>query len=165
MTVSYQRILVPLDGSSHAAVALDHAETLAALAHARLYLVNVLPSTAMLVSETAVATPGMGMPTIDPYLSTSQFDAVENSLEAEAAKTLTEAAALLMAKSIEVKTVVLKGAPADAILAFAKQEAIDLIVMSTHGRTGFLRLVYGSVAESVLHHSPCPVLLVRVSGE
>lgn len=165
MTVSYQRILVPLDGSHRAAVALDHAETLTTLAHARLILVHVLPSTAMLVSETAVATSDMGMPTIDPFLSTTQFDAVENSLEKEAAKSLTEAAAPLIAKSLQVQTVILKGAPADAILSYARQEAVDLIVMSTHGRTGLFRLVFGSVAESVLHHAPCPVLLVRVSGE
>jgi len=165
MTVSYQQILVPLDGSHHAAVAIDYAEPIATLAKARLVLVHVLPSTAMLVSETAVATPGMGMPTIDPYLSTTQFDEVENTLEKEAAKSLSEAAAPLIAKSLQVTTVILKGAPADAIRAYAKQEGVDLIVMSTHGRTGFFRMVFGSVAESVLHHSPCPVLMVRVTGD
>lgn len=165
MTVSYQRILVPLDGSHHAAVALEYAVALATLAQAQLYLVNVLPSTAMLVSETAVATPGMGMPTIDPFLSTAQFDEVENSLEKEATKILTEAATPLIANSLKVKTVIIKGSPADAILAYAKQESVDLIVMTTHGRTGFSRIVYGSVAESVLHHSNCPVMLVRVTGD
>jgi len=165
MNSTYQRILVPLDGSRHAAAALQHAETLATLAQARLILVQVLPSTAMLVSETAVATPGMGMPSIDPYLSSSQFESVEHSLEHEAAKMLAEVAEPLRARSLQVDTVLLKGAPADAILAYASKEAVDMIVMSTHGRTGFFRLVFGSVAESVLHHAPCPVLLVRVSGD
>ena len=57
---------------------------------------------------------------------------------------------------------VIEGFPeADAIIDFADQESVDLIVMSTHGRSGISRWVYGSVAEKILHHAPCPVLLVR----
>jgi len=57
---------------------------------------------------------------------------------------------------------VIEGFPeADAIIDFAGQELVDLIVMSTHGRSGISRWVYGSVAEKILHHAPCPVLLVR----
>ena len=57
---------------------------------------------------------------------------------------------------------VIEGFPeADAIIDFAGQELMDLIVMSTHGRSGISRWVYGSVAEKILHHTPCPVLVVR----
>ena len=57
---------------------------------------------------------------------------------------------------------VIEGFPeADAIIDFAGQELMDLIVMSTHGRSGISRWVYGSVAEKILHHAPCPVLVVR----
>jgi nucleotide-binding universal stress UspA family protein len=48
-------------------------------------------------------------------------------------------------------------------LAYAKAEAIDLIVMSTHGRGGVARLIYGSVATQVLRAAPCPVLVVRAN--
>ena len=164
MTVPYQRILVPLDGSARAAMALLHAETLAKLANARVVLLQVIPSAAMLVSETAVSTPGMGLPTVDPFLSASQYESVEKSLEEEARHTLNTAAAPFVAKSIPVETVILKGAPAEAILTYASEQKIDLIVMSTHGRTGIARLVFGSVAENVLHHASCPVLVVRVGG-
>jgi nucleotide-binding universal stress UspA family protein len=51
--------------------------------------------------------------------------------------------------------------PADAILDFAKNAKIDLIVMGTHGRRAVERLVLGSVAERVVRSSPCPVLTVR----
>ena len=53
----------------------------------------------------------------------------------------------------------------DAITDYARAEHIDLIVMSTHGRGGISRWVYGSVAEKVLQAAPCPVLLIRASGK
>lgn len=165
MTVSYQRILVPLDGSERAAAALPHAETIAKFANARLMLIQVIPSTAMLVSETAVASPTLGMPTVDPYLSASQFQAVEEAMTSEAQATLDAAAAPLRERGIQTETVVLKGNPADSILAYAHENQIDMIVMSTHGRTGLARLVFGSVAESVLRNASCPVLLIRVETE
>jgi nucleotide-binding universal stress UspA family protein len=165
MTVSYQRILVPLDGSERAASALAHAELLAKLANATLVLVQVIPNAAMLISETAVGSSGMGLPTVDPFVSASQYETIEQTLADGAKSTLDEATAPLVANGVHVETVILKGTPSDSILAYASEQHIDLIVMSTHGRSGLARLVYGSVAESVLHHSPCPVLLVRVVGE
>lgn len=164
MTVPYQRILVPLDGSERAAAALPHAETLAKLAGAELILIQVIPSAAMLVSETAVASPGMGLPTVDPFLSANQYESVEAALEQDARATLDAAAAPLEKQGIAVQKIILQGAPADAILSYAKDNQVDLIVMSTHGRTGLARIVFGSVAESVIRHSASPVLLVRVTG-
>ena len=165
MTITYQRMIVPLDGSERAAAAVPHAAALAKLANARIVLLQVVPSAAMLVSETAVATPGMGIPTVDPFLSSAQYESVESALEEEAQTTLEAAAGPLQAQGLQVETVILKGAPADGILAYANDTHADLIVMSTHGRTGLARLVFGSVAESVLHRSSCPVLLVRIAAE
>lgn len=56
---------------------------------------------------------------------------------------------------------VIVGRPAEAILHVAEQESCDLVVMSTHGRSGIGRWVYGSVASKVLHETECPLLLVR----
>lgn len=53
------------------------------------------------------------------------------------------------------------GAPADAIVDLAKEEGVDLIVMSSHGRTGLGRLLMGSVAEVVMRRAECPVLIVK----
>ncbi|MCC7449299.1 MAG: universal stress protein [Anaerolineae bacterium] len=55
--------------------------------------------------------------------------------------------------------------PADEILFFARHYEADLIAMATHARTGLNRLLHGSVAENVLHHAACPVLLVREPDE
>ena len=54
-----------------------------------------------------------------------------------------------------------KGSPADAIVALAKDEGVDVIVMSSHGRTGLGRLLMGSVAEVVVRRAECPVMIVK----
>jgi universal stress protein A len=53
------------------------------------------------------------------------------------------------------------GTPAEQIVAFAREHCCDLIVMGTHGRTGLGHLLMGSVAETVVRHAPCPVMVVR----
>lgn len=65
----------------------------------------------------------------------------------------------------EVQTLVLDGAPADRIQAYARLSAIDLIAMSTHGRTGLRRWLYGSVTAKVMHGTDRAMLIVRPPGE
>ncbi len=55
----------------------------------------------------------------------------------------------------------LAGEPADAVTNFAEEQGADLIVLSTHGRTGVLRLLMGSVAEAIIREAKCPVLTLR----
>lgn len=55
--------------------------------------------------------------------------------------------------------------PAQEILEFIKEQDIDLVAMTTHGRTGLRRLLFGSVAEAVLHHVSVPVMLLRPAEE
>jgi nucleotide-binding universal stress UspA family protein len=63
---------------------------------------------------------------------------------------------------IDVERRLLDGAPADAIVDFARsEEGVDLIVMGTHGRTGITRLLMGSVAEAIVRKAPCPVLTMK----
>ncbi len=63
--------------------------------------------------------------------------------------------------NLTVDRYVLSGEPADAIVEFANEVAADMIVMGSHGRTGFGRLLMGSVAELVARRSNCPVLIVK----
>jgi universal stress protein A len=53
------------------------------------------------------------------------------------------------------------GVPEDSIITKAKEENVDLIVISTHGRTGLSHMLMGSVTENVIRHAPCPVLSIR----
>ncbi|MCM8770200.1 MAG: universal stress protein, partial [Candidatus Omnitrophica bacterium] len=65
---------------------------------------------------------------------------------------------------LQIKTVVEIGTPAESITQIATKFAVDLIVISTHGRTGFNHLLFGSVAERVIRTALCPVLVVRAQA-
>lgn len=64
-------------------------------------------------------------------------------------------------ESVSYEQRMLVGTPAAALVQFAEEEAVDLIVMPTHGRTGLLRLLMGSVAEEVVSKAKCPVLTFK----
>ena len=64
-------------------------------------------------------------------------------------------------KDRPVKTVFLEGRPFVEIIRYARENQIDLIVISTHGRSGIKHVLFGSVAEQVVRKAPCPVLVVK----
>lgn len=64
----------------------------------------------------------------------------------------------------QLRVLVEVGMPPDAIIACAGDEHVDLVVLSTHGRTGLARVLIGSVAEQVVRRAPCPVLTLRPGG-
>ena len=132
-------ILVPLDGSDLAARALPYAVALARPSGARLILVRATPVRTLTSAEAA----------------TAQI-AAHDQLEAE----LGEVAAELRREALEAESYVYYGQAAPAILDAAGAKQVDLIVMSTHGRSGLGRLVFGSVADQVLREAKVPVLLI-----
>lgn len=67
-------------------------------------------------------------------------------------------------RGVPARTLVRSGDPAEEILGCAKAEGASLIAMSTHGRSGLRRTLFGSVAEAVVRRSPLPVLIVRATG-
>jgi nucleotide-binding universal stress UspA family protein len=138
-----QRILVPLDGSRLAEAALPQAIELVQTSGARLLLLR--------------ATEAHTMPGRDP--TEAQIKAV-----AEAEGYLTSVAARLDKLGAKrVETSVWYGSAAYAIVEAARLHRVDLIVMSTHGRSGLGRLILGSVAESVLRGTRTPILLLRAA--
>ncbi len=68
---------------------------------------------------------------------------------------------ILAEHNVEFEHLTLSGSPVDMITSVARRKKVDLIVMGTHGRTGFSRLFMGSVAQGVLADAPCTVLTVR----
>jgi nucleotide-binding universal stress UspA family protein len=70
----------------------------------------------------------------------------------------------LAKQGIKTTIIVAEGRPAEAIVEYAERNAIDLILMATHGRSGITRWAFGSVADKVLRQSPVPVLLAPVAG-
>ena len=145
----YKRILVPLDGSPLAEAALAHAQLLAQCFDGAIVLLRAV------VSSYTIAAP-------DLVLAGQGVD--QEVLQQQAEQYLQTQAGKLTAQDIAVRTVVCTGPVAEAILDHARSLAVDVIVMSTHGRGGVSRWVYGSVADRVLQAAPCPVLLIRAGA-
>ena len=136
----YKSILVPLDGSKLAENILTEVEELAVLLNARLNLIYV--------SKAHV------FPGVDP--TDAQVRVVNTAKEY-----LDNLKEQLLAKKIDIEIHTPYGNPAAKILEVSKRHDIDLIAMSTHGRSGIGRWLLGSVAEKVVRHSGKPVLLLR----
>ncbi|MGQ9638604.1 MAG: universal stress protein [Thermodesulfobacteriota bacterium] len=84
----------------------------------------------------------------------------EQELEAYSKKTLEEIVNHLEWRDLNTRLIALRGNPAEEIIRIANEEKVDLIVIATRGRTGFDRLVFGSVAEKVVRLALCPVLTI-----
>jgi nucleotide-binding universal stress UspA family protein len=142
----YKRILVPLDGSELAEQVLPDITQLAGCTGAQVALVRI-PSE----------------PLYD-YLVPDPEVALEmrRDIELGAETYLEEIASELRSMGLDVVYHVVWGAPVAATLLQVAQELeVDLIAMSTHGRSGLARLMIGSVADEVVRNSPVPVLLLR----
>jgi nucleotide-binding universal stress UspA family protein len=99
-----------------------------------------------------------------PFLADSSavhYRQLQASLAAKARLSLTRAVARAKRAGVAVSDILLEGSPAEKIVRLAKQRRAALIVMGTRGRTGFKKLLLGSVAERVIGLAPCPVLTVR----
>jgi nucleotide-binding universal stress UspA family protein len=153
----YEHVLVALDGSSTAERVLEHAEALAGAFHSTVTLVRVTVSAETLMAETASPGSSVGevgmMVDPTPILEADRADATEY---------LDSVAQRLRQVGVTVNTDRPEGPAAEQIVARATALGVTLILMTTHGRSGLGRLVFGSVADSVLRHAPCPVLIVRV---
>lgn len=153
-----KKILCPTDFSEHSYEALTAAEELAKELSATLLLVHVVPPVPV-SSELQTGPSGYSAPA-----SAGGFNITEyiKELKANAEKSLDDIVKNKMKEDIDVETVVLaEGEESDEINKFAEDKDVDLIVISTHGRTGLERLVFGSVAEKIIRHSRKPVLTIR----
>ena len=147
-----ENILVPLDGSPLSLQALQHAQRLAQSLKARLILLRV----GGVISPEALGLPELSMAlTNEITLQQAKVDAVFSSY-------LEGLAIPLREQGVEVETVVRCGDAATQIVELAESEQVDLVVMSSHGRTGLIRWIYGSVAERVLHNVRCSLMVVRI---
>src|SRR6185437_5734668 len=139
----YRTILVPLDGSNLAERALPYARVLAVASGAKLVLLRALEPSS--ISGPPVAEDGdKPMADAEAYLAGLFPGPNEAS---------------------PVVTSVFRGDPGETILEEIRSRDVDLVVMSTHGRSGLSRAIYGSVAERVCHDATVPVLLVPAACE
>ena len=142
-----RRLLVPIDFSEPARLALDHAKELAMTYGAEIHLLHVVEE---------VALPGVyGMEPIS-FVVPDIIQSTEAALAEVAEKDIGY-------EHVRVESVA--GYPATTILDYIEEHRIDLVAIATHGRTGLDRLLLGSVAEKVVRRASCPVFTVKAHGK
>jgi nucleotide-binding universal stress UspA family protein len=140
---SHKRVLVALDGSTAGEAVLRFLMEIAGPLDMTVLLLHVLePMPASFIDGTVVD------------------DDVEARRQ-EAEEYLAPISAALRSQGVDTAWAIRRGRPAEEILAAARESGADLIAMATHGRTGVGRLLFGSVAETVLRQAPVPVFMIR----
>lgn len=142
-------ILSPIDFSSHSAEAVDVAAEVASKFGSEICLAHVTPAIADLPESVSILKEGE----------------YEQNLHEDAESKLSKLAQSLTERGIRARFII--GTANDVgmeLVRLAESENADLIVIATHGMTGWRPLVFGSVAEKVLRNGSCPVLLLRVQG-
>ena len=146
----YKRILVATDGSRLSELAVEHAIDLADLTGAEVVALKVIPRYPQTYFEGGVA------------LAAAEVGRIEKRWHEEAMNTVTAVKSAGQLREVKVKPVTVKAdLIAEAIIATAKRNKCDLIVMASHGRRGIKRLLLGSETQQVLTHSHIPVLVLR----
>jgi len=140
-----ERIVVAIDGSENADRALALAADLAARYGASLTLLTVIPPTII---------PSYGGPVYEPPSLESVRPVYDDLLA-------TRKARVANPRIPRVETVEREGVVVEELLAYLDQEKPDLLVMGSRGLSAGKRLFMGSVSDAVVHHAPCPVLVVR----
>lgn len=144
MSFPYKRIVAALDGAKRSEGAIPHAVALAEGSEGELVLLSVVEPRTELVR---------------PLVGGHDLE----SRRAHALAYLSGVRYRIAGRSMKVVVAVEVGAPADAVLDYARAHGVDLIVMATHGRSPGKRWLLGSVASKVVEGSAAPVLLVRVT--
>ena len=141
----YGKMLVPLDGSGLAETALVHVEILL---------------------EKQVAKEAIFLRVIDTAAESlyNLEKSIKERIEKETREYLDNVADAFRKRGVNTQIVVLYGDIAETILQYTERNGVEIIVMSTHGRTGIFRFFAGSVAEKVMRYSAVPVLIVPPLG-
>ncbi len=143
-----KKILVSTDFSAHSLAAVEYARVIANKFHAQILLVHVVDTV-----------PVPGVTSLDP-----EKGKLVRKMERKALKELTAFAHDHLKRIRNPQLVLCTGVPYDEIVRLATNEGADLVVISTHGRTGLAHVIIGSVAERVVRYSPVPVLTVKPEG-
>ena len=147
-----RKILCPTDFSDPSYEAMKVADEIAVHFSAELTLLHVV-------------TP---IPVIPIHDDPTSFNLplYEKEMEESAIKSLDQVAKERISKELKAQTLVVQGDPANQIVRLAEDENVDIIIIATHGLTGWRKFMFGSVTEKVIRLAKCPVLSIRIpSGE
>jgi nucleotide-binding universal stress UspA family protein len=140
----FSKILVPVDGSDISYRALDSALFLSERLGSKITAIHVIEK----------------VPTV--YIQSQKIlDEILKTHKNESQKILDECSSIATKKGIAINTTLLEGNPASTILEFSQMEKYEVIIIGSRGMGHFKELILGSVSSKILHHSLCPVLLIR----
>lgn len=142
----YKKILVPLDGSAKSELALPVAQQLAEPMGSEICLLVAVDLGKVLFVDRQSKLP-------------TDFEKLGNQQLAEAQSYLEEVQQRLAGLRVSIHTE--QADPRDAIVGYAKEQGVDLIVMASAGKSNWMRWISGSIADQVMRSSSCPVLVVR----
>ncbi|OKY78622.1 MAG: Nucleotide-binding protein UspA family [Candidatus Methanohalarchaeum thermophilum] len=152
MSWGVEKILLPTDGSSNSMHSISYAVDLAQKYDSDLHLLHVIETN----SYKGVL----------PYPEGESLkNRINDNLRARGNEILKDMAKEIEDPSIEIKKVLREGTPSKEILDYIDENKIDIVVMSTHGRTGTSKFLMGSVAEKVVRKSNSPVLTINTKEE
>ncbi|MBS4016523.1 MAG: universal stress protein [Candidatus Latescibacteria bacterium] len=151
--IKIKKILCPTDFSTPSIEALKIANDMALSYSAKLYIVNIVTPVPLLSAPPAFTTSGIP--------GSIDLVAYRKSLEESAKTELEKLLKKSVSKKIKAVPIIAYGDAAEQILNIADKEKIDLVVIATHGRTGWKHFVFGSVAEKVIRLAKQPVLTIR----
>jgi nucleotide-binding universal stress UspA family protein len=146
--INLKRILLPTDFSESARHALTYATSFAREYKAEVLLLHVVENLTVGYASD-----------LFPVPMAEVFEEISGYAKIEVGKLATE----VRAKGVTVREQVVQGKPSLEILRIAREEAVDMIVLGTHGKGLLDQALFGSTAERVLRKAPCPVLTVRLS--
>jgi nucleotide-binding universal stress UspA family protein len=147
--MNIRTILLPTDFSDCAGAALAHATQFARQFDASIICLHVVEPLVPAVGYAGITEPlPMG-------------EDVSEQLDESAARELPKISKHPDCAGLRIEEVMAHGDAASEIVRIAKERGVDLIVIASHGRTGWGRILFGSTAESVVRHAPCPVLVVK----
>ena len=145
LSFKYHRILVPLDGSELAEMAMAPAMEIASIMKAEVHCLQVITGLTL---------------NLDPTLNQRIIDAREQMANLY----LRSLRDRFIGSEVNIITSTTSGSAAKSIIDYVKEEEIDLIVMSSHGQSALSRWVYGNVAVKILRRAPCDTLMIRPLG-
>lgn len=142
----YKKMLVPLDGSALSETSLEHSLALAKSGD--------IPGVVLLRAREPMDSG------VRQRLSNDLASKLDDAYQEEIEEYLNKISDYFKQNGIDATSVAATGSPAEAILDYVRENQVDLIVMSSHGRTGIARWAFGSVTEKVLKESNVPVLVI-----
>ena len=144
----YQKILVPLDGSSLAECVIPHIEAIARPEESVVELISV-------VEPVEIPTKGK------IALTDDDLKQINGELKKETRQYLEGIVERLRKTGINATYTILTGKPAESLIDYVNDNPIDLVIIATHGRSGITKWYWGSIAEKILRAIHVPVLLVK----